>query len=68
MQLANGDIEIIDWYPLELLRLNGTTCLRMSYSRAGKDGETTRVNVYAFPHNDRLVHVTISYWASDASM
>ncbi len=44
-QLANGGIEIIDWYPLEFLRLNGTTCLHMSYSRAGEDSETTRVNV-----------------------
>lgn len=67
-QLANGGIEIIDWYPFEFLRLNGTTCLHMSYSRAGEDSETTRVNVYAFPRNDRLVRVTISYRASDASM
>ena len=67
-QLANGGIEIIDWYPLEFLHLNGTTCLLMNYSRAGEDGETTRVNTYAFPRNDRLVRVTISYRASDASM
>lgn len=67
-QLANGGIEIIDWYPLEFLRLNGTTCLHMSYSRAGEDSETTRVNVYAFPRNDRLVRVTISYRASEAGM
>ena len=67
-QLANRGIKIIDWYPIELLRLNGAMCLHMSYSRAGEDGETVRVNTYAFPHNDRLVRVTISYRASDASM
>lgn len=49
MQLANVGIEIIDWYPLELFRLNGTTCLRMSYSRAGEDGRNARVNTYASP-------------------
>lgn len=42
--------------------------IMVSYSRAGEDSETTRVNVYASPRNDRLVRVTISYRASDASM
>lgn len=46
-QLANGGIETIDWYPLEFLRLNGTTYLHMSYSRAGEDVETIRVNMCA---------------------
>ena len=67
-QLANGGIEIIDWYPLEFLRLNGATCLHMSYSHAGEDGKTARVNTYTFPRNDRLVRMTISFRASDASM
>lgn len=42
--------------------------IMVSYTRAGENGETTRVNVYAFPCNDRLVRMTISYRASDASM
>lgn len=67
-QLANGGIEIRDWSPLEFLHLNGTTCLHLSYSRAGDEGETTVVDVYAFPRNDRLVRVTLSYRASDSDM
>lgn len=42
--------------------------IMMGYSCAGENGETTRVNVYAFPCNDRLVRVTISFRVSDASM
>ena len=67
-RLANRGIEIIDWYPLELLRLNGATCLHISHSRAGEDGKTAHVNTYAFPHNGRLVRVTISYRASATGM
>lgn len=42
--------------------------IMVSCTRSGEDDETTRVNVYAFPRNDRLVRVTISYRASDARM
>lgn len=47
---------------------NTYTRIMVSCTRAGEDGETTRVNVYAFPRNDRLVRMTISYRASDTSM
>lgn len=67
-QLERNGIGVIEWYPLEFTSLNGTPCLHMSYSRVGDAGETTQVDVYGIPRNDRFVRVTLSYRVSDASM
>ncbi|WP_417062262.1 hypothetical protein [Enorma massiliensis] len=67
-QLASNGIEVIEWYPFEFTSLNGTPCLHMSYSRVGDAGETTQVDVYGIPCNDRFVRVTLSYRVSDADM
>lgn len=40
----------------------------MSYSRVGDAGETTQVDVYGIPCNDRFVRVMLSYRVSDADM
>lgn len=67
-QLERNGIGVIEWYPLEFTSLNGTPCLHMSYSRVGDAGETTQVDVYGIPCNDRFVRVTLSYRVSDADM
>lgn len=67
-QLERNGIGVIEWYPLEFTSLNGTPCLHMSYSRVGDAGETTQVDVYGIPRNDRFVRVTLSYRVSDADM
>lgn len=67
-QLERNGIGVIEWYPLEFTSLNGAPCLHMSYSRIGDAGETTQVDVYGIPRNDRFVRVTLSYRVSDAGM
>ena len=67
-QLASNGIGVIEWYPFEFTSLNGTPCLHMSYSRVGDAGETTQVDVYGIPCNDRFVRVTLSHRVSDADM
>lgn len=59
-------IPIIDWYPIELGYLGNNSCLHISYSRVGDDGESTQVDLYSIPCDDRIVDVTLSYRLSDA--
>lgn len=60
-------IQILDWHPLEFMEINGRPCMHIDYTRIGDEGETTQVDMYAFPCDDRLVNVTVSYRISDAA-
>lgn len=65
-QMDAVGIPIIDWYPIELGYLGDNSCLHISYSHVGDEGETTQVDLYSIPCDDRIVDVTLSYRLSDA--
>lgn len=66
-QSSEAGIQILDWRPLEFTEINGRPCMHVDYTRVGDEGETTQVDMYAFPCDDRLVDVTVSYRVSDAA-
>ena len=67
-QFEGTALEIVDWYPLELTCVNDMPCMHIAYSRMGDEGETTKVDYYVIPADDRLVRVSMSYRESDAGM
>lgn len=65
-QMDAAGIPIIDWYLIELGCLGSNSCLHISYSGVGDDDESTQVDLYSIPCDERIVDVTLSYRLSDA--
>lgn len=65
-QMSAAGMEVLAWHPISLRTVAGHQSLNISYARAGDEGQTTEVSMYALPCDDRLVRVTLSYRTSDA--
>lgn len=64
----NGEeLKIIEWYPLKIERVNGMSCIHMSFKRQLGDKPFVLVHSYIFQNNDKMHRLTLSYRLSDAN-
>jgi len=66
IELREGGVKIIDWFPLKIERVNGFLCFHTSYTRQFLDRAVVLVNIYGFHNNDRMHTLTLSYRLSEA--
>ena len=52
---------IISWYPIKIEKINGMSCLHVSYQRRLNDNPIVLVNTYIFQNHDRIHSLTLSY-------
>jgi len=62
--LENG-LKLIEWYPLKVEKVNGVSCIHISYKRQLQDRPFVLVNIYYFHNNDRMHALTLSYRFSE---
>jgi len=60
-------IKLTEWHPLKVERINGMSCLHISYIRQLKQSPLVLVNMYHFYNNDRMHTLTLSYRLSESS-
>ena len=54
-------LKLIEWYPLKLEKVNGMSCIHISYKRQLQDKPFVLVHIYYFHNNDRMHALTLSY-------
>ena len=59
-------LKLIEWYPLKMEKINGMSCIHISYKRQLEDKPFVLVHVYVFHNNDRMHTFTMSYRLSEA--
>lgn len=59
------DIKLIEWYPLKVEKINGMSCIHISYKRRFQDKPYVLVHMYIFQNNDRRHILTLSYRLSE---
>lgn len=59
-------IKIIEWYPLKLEKVNGISCVHISYKRQLNNKPFVLVNMYTFQNYDRMHTLKLSYRLSEA--
>lgn len=59
-------LKLIEWYPLKLEKVNGMSCIHISYKRQLQDKPYVLVHIYYFHNNDRMHNLTLSYRLSEA--
>ena len=52
---------IVQWYPIKIEKINGMSCLHISYQRRLNDNPIVLVNTYIFQNYDRIQSLTLSY-------
>ena len=58
-------LKLIEWYPLKMEKVNGMSCIHMSYKRQLQDSPIVLVHTYLFHNNDRMHTFTLSYRLSE---
>ncbi len=58
-------LKLIEWYPLKLEKVNGMSCIHISYKRQLQDKPFVLVHIYYFHNNDRMHSLTLSYRLSE---
>jgi hypothetical protein len=58
--------QLIEWYPLRVQKINGMSCIHVSYRRQLGTKPIVLVNYYIFQNNDRVHTLTLSYRVSEA--
>lgn len=58
-------LKLIEWYPLKLEKVNGISCIHISYKRQLQDKPFVLVHIYYFHNNDRMHSLTLSYRLSE---
>lgn len=59
-------LELIEWYPLKVEKVNGMSCIHISYTRRLQDKPLVLVHIFYFHNNDRMHTFTLSYRISEA--
>ncbi len=59
-------LKLIEFYPLKVEKVNGVTCIHISYKRQLNDKPFVLVHMYYFHNNDRMHSLTLSYRLSEA--
>jgi len=57
----NDLLKLIEWYPIKLEKINGMSCIHLSYKRQLKNHPIVLVNSYYFFNFDRLHTLTLAY-------
>ena len=58
--------KLIEWYPLKVEKINGMSCIHISYKRQQNDNPIVIVNAYFFDNYDRNHIFTLSYRVSES--
>jgi hypothetical protein len=58
---SNAGLKLIEWYPTEVVEINGMPAIKVSYTRQMRTEPLVLVNIYRFQNNDRMHSLTISY-------
>ena len=58
-------LKLIEWYPLKIEKVNGMSCIHISYKRQLQDKPLVLVHMYIFHNNDRMHTFTLSYRISE---
>lgn len=61
-----NNILITKWYPLIVEKVNGMSCVHISYIRKLSTNPAVLVNLYVFHNNDRMHELTLSYRVDDS--
>lgn len=59
-------LKVTEWYPLKIEKINGMSCIHISYKRQLNDKPYVLVNIYMFQNFDRRHIFTLSYRLSEA--
>lgn len=59
-------LKLTEWYPLKVEKVNGVSCIHISYKRQLQDKPFVLVHIYYFHNNDRMHNLTLSYRLSEA--
>lgn len=62
----NTGLKLIEWYQLKIEKINGMSCIHISYKRQLQDKPFVLVHMYIFHNNDRMHTFTLSYRLSEA--
>lgn len=62
---VGSGLKLIEWYPLKLEKINGMSCIHISYKRQLQDKPYVLVHIYYFHNNDRMHALTLSYRLSE---
>jgi uncharacterized protein Usg len=58
-------LKLVEWYPLKMEKINGMSCIHISYKRQLQDSPFVLVHTYIFHNNDRGHTFTLSYRLSE---
>lgn len=65
-EFIGSEMNLIDWYPIKFRKINGMSCMHISYNRQLNDSPKVLVDTYNFHNNDRLHSLTLAYRIRDA--
>lgn len=60
-------LKLIEWHPLKIEKINGMSCLHISYKRQLQNKPYVLVHIYLFHNNDRMHIFTLSYRISETN-
>lgn len=64
--LESVNLKLIEWYPIKVEKVNGMSCIHVSYIRQLHDKPNVLVHMYMFQNNDRMHKFTLSYRLSES--
>ena len=59
-------INLLEWFPIKLEKVNGMSCIHISYVRQLNDNPRVLVHTYNFPNYDRMHYLTLEYRLSES--
>lgn len=65
--LHNTSQKLMEWQPVKLERVNGMSCIHVSYHHQLNNNPEVLVHMYIFQNSDRVHTLTLSYRVSEAS-
>ncbi len=60
--------KLIEWYPVTLEKINGMSCIHISYTRQLYNNPVEKVDLYRFQNNDRIHGLILSYRISESEI
>jgi curved DNA-binding protein CbpA len=54
-------LKIVNWFPLKLEKINGMSCIHISYTRQLNNNPVVFVSIYKFQNVDKMLTLTLSY-------
>jgi curved DNA-binding protein CbpA len=70
--MKGAGLKITNWFPLKIEKVNGMSCIHISYERQLNNNPIVIVSIYKFMNVDRMYNLTLSYrrneeeyWSND---